>query len=61
MFKVYRNISPLIFSKIFHRFDINYNLRINSEFAMPNARSVFHGNEIISYLGPKTWDNVSSE
>ena len=25
MFKMYRNISPLIFSEIFHRLDINYN------------------------------------
>ena len=53
MFKVYRNISPPIFSEIFHRRDINYNLRINSDFAMPNVMSVFHGSESISYLGPK--------
>ena len=58
MFKVYRNISPPIFSEIFHRRDINYNLRINSDFAMPNVMSVFHGSESISYLGPKIWDIV---
>ena len=61
MFKVYRNISPPIFSEIFHRSDENYNLRINSDFAMPNIRSVFHGSESISYLGPKIWDIVSLE
>ena len=43
MFKVYPNISPPIFSEIFHRRDINFNLQINSDFAMPNVRSVFHG------------------
>ena len=48
IFKVYRNISPPIFSQIFHRLDINYNLRNNSDFAMPNVKSVFHGNESIS-------------
>ena len=53
MSKVYRTVSPPIFSEIFHRRDINYNLRINSDFAMPNVRSVFHGNKTISYLGPK--------
>ena len=53
MFKVYRNISLPIFSKIFHRRDRNYNLRINSDSAMPNARSVFHGSGSISYLGRK--------
>ena len=28
---------------------------------MPNVRSVFHGNETISYLGPKIWDIVPLE
>ena len=60
-FKVYRNISLAIFSEIFHRRDINYNLRINSDFAMPNVRSVSYGSESISYLGPKIWDIVPLE
>ena len=47
MFKVYRNIYPPIFSEIFHRRDIKYNLKINSDFAMPNVRSVVHGTESI--------------
>ena len=57
MFKVYRNISLPIFSKIFHRL----NLQINPELAMPNVRSVFHGNESISYLDLKIWDIKSLE
>ena len=61
MSKVYRNISPPISSKIFHRCNINYNLQINSAFAMPNVKSVFHGSERISYLGPKIWDIVPLE
>ena len=56
MFKVYRNISPPIFSEIFRQLDNNYNLWINSDFAMPNVRSVFHWTESILYLGPKIWD-----
>lgn len=52
MFKVYRNISSPIFSEIFHRHDINHHLRINSEFLVPNVRSVCHGSESIFYLGP---------
>ena len=58
MFKVYRNISPSISSEIFHRRYINYNLRINSEFAMQNLRSFVHEIESISCLGPKIWDIV---
>ena len=49
VFKEYRNISPPIFSDIFHQRGNSYNLRINPDFAMPNVRSVFHGTEIISY------------
>ena len=58
IFKVYQNISPPIFSEIFYGRDINYNLRIISEFVEPNIRSFFHGSESISYLGPKIWDIV---
>ena len=61
MFKVYRNISPPIFSEVFHRRDKNYNLRINSDFAMVNVRSVFHGSDSMSHLGPKIWDIVPLE
>ena len=61
MFKVYRNISSPISTVIFHRRDIKYNLRINSDFAMPNVRSVFYGSESISYLGPKVWGIVFLE
>ena len=61
MLKVYRNIFPPIFSEIFHRRDINYNLRINSDFAMSNVRSVFHRSKSISYLVPNIWDIVPLE
>ena len=58
MFKVYRNLSPPIFTEIFHRRGNNYNLQINSDFVMPKVRSVVHESESISYLGPKMWDIV---
>ena len=61
IFKACRNISPPIFSEIFHGPDLNYNLRINSDFLMPNIRSVFHGSESILYLGPKIRDIVPME
>ena len=38
MFKVYRSLSPRIFSELFRRRrDICYNLRSNSNFAVPNV------------------------
>ena len=45
MFKVYRSMSSPIFSELFRRHDISYNLRSNSNFAVPNVKSVFHGSE----------------
>ena len=61
MFKVSRSISPPIFSELFRRRDICHNLRSNSNFAVPNVKSVFHGSESISYLGPKICDILPSE
>ena len=61
MFKVYRSMSPPIFSELFRGRDICCNLRSNSNFAAPNVKSVFHGSESISYLGSKIWDIVPLE
>ena len=61
MFKVYRIMFPPIFSELFRRHDICYNLRSNSNLAVPNVKSVFHGSESISYLGPKICDIVTLE
>ena len=61
MFKVYRNMSPTIFSELFRWRDISYNLRSNSNFLVPNVKSVFHGSDSISYIGPKIWDVVPLE
>ena len=55
MFKVYRSMSPPIFSELFRGRDICYNLRSNSNFAVAQVKPVFHGSESISYLGQKIW------
>ena len=54
-------MSPPILSELFRRRDINYNLRSSSNFVVLNVKSVFHGSESISYLGPKIWDFVPLE
>ena len=43
--KVCQNVSAPILTC-----DINYNLRINSEFVIPKVRFVFHGSENCSYF-----------
>ena len=49
MFETYRNIPQTIFSDIFLRHNMNYDLQSNSQFATPELRSAFHGSESISY------------
>ena len=34
----------------------HYSLRQNSQFFRPLVKSVYHGTESLSYLGPKVWD-----
>ena len=54
-------MSPPIFGELFRRRDICYDLRSNSNFAMPCVKSVFHGSGSISYLVPKIRDIIPLE
>ena len=57
MYKVSNGLSPSLVSNIFtQKTSHPYNLRLNSQFARPLVRSLFHGTEGISYIGPVTWD-----
>ena len=57
MFRFYNEFSPPLMSNIFKlRAEDSYNLRQVSEFSRPIIKSVYHGTESISYLGPKTWN-----
>ena len=39
----------------------SYNLRNNSLFKRRRVNSVWHDNELVSYLGPKIWGLVPNE
>ena len=60
MFKVYRNLSPNIVAEIFHARRNNYNLRHSWFFSIPYVKTVYHGSESLSNLGPRIWDLVPS-
>ena len=60
MFKVYRNLSPNIVAEIFRARRNNYNLRHSSFFSIPYVKTVYHGSESLSNLGPRIWDLVPS-
>ena len=61
MFKVPKNLSPQLVTEIFEKRNNVYDLRNPSEFVRPRIRSVFNGEESISYLEPKIWDIVPPE
>ena len=57
MYKVKSRYKPKIFSDLFNQKEITpYNFRKRPEFRVPLTRTVYHGSESISYLGPKIWD-----
>ena len=54
MFHVSRSISPPIMNDIFkQKENSRYNLREISKFLRPLVKSVYHGSESVSFLGPK--------
>ena len=57
MFKIYKNIPPVIITDLFHVQQNNYNLRHYSYFAI-SVKSVHHGREKLSNLGPRIQDLV---
>ena len=59
MFKVYKNLSSTIVAEIFCARN-NYNLRYSLLFSIPYVKTVYHGSESLSNLGPKIWNLVPS-
>ena len=57
MYKLVNNLSPTIMNRAFKlKSDSCYNLRQILQFSRSLVKSVYHGTESISYLGPKIWD-----
>ena len=57
MFKVKSGYIPKTFSDLFNQREVSpYNLRRYPEFRVLLTRTVYHGSESISHLGPKIWD-----
>ena len=55
MYKVKNNLSVSLVTDLFKQRNEVYNLRNNNLFSIPAVRTVFHGSESISFLGPKIW------
>ena len=58
MYKISNGLSRPLMKDIFPINRNPYNLRQNSQFSRPRIKTVYHGTESISNLGPKIWDLV---
>ena len=61
MFQIKHGQPPEIVSDIFTETTQNCNFRQNRDFRIRSVKSVYHGSESISYLGPKTWELVPAK
>ena len=57
MFKVFKKLSPPIVADLLEVRQNNYNLKHRSYFSIPNVKSVYHGSESLSNLGPRIWNS----
>ena len=61
-YKIKNGYSPELFIEIFAReTESHYNLRRCNDFRVPSIRTVYHGSESISFLGPKIWNILPDE
>ena len=58
MFQIKHGKAPKIVSDIFTQTTQHYNFRQNRDFRLCSVKSVYHGSESISYVGPKIWEIV---
>ena len=58
MFKIFKNLSAPIVADLFKVRQNNCNLKHCSYFSIPNVKSVYHGSESLSNLGPRIWNLV---
>ena len=62
MFKVCTKTSPEIMQEVFQvKEQENYNLRNQSNFVIPQVKSVNHGLESVRFLGPKIWESLPND
>ena len=61
MFKVLSGQSQTIFSDLFERKNLNYNLRSQPEFAIPQIKTVYKGSNSLRYFGPIIWNLIPKE
>ena len=61
LYKVVNGLSSQIFCELFTKSNINNNLRVTSEFALPTIRTEHYGRNSLTYFGPLIWRSLPIE
>jgi len=61
MFKFKKGLSPSFMNEVFVKKVSIYSLRNESEFQRRNIRTVRHGSESLSNIGPQIWDQIPDD
>ena len=61
LYKVFSGQSRTIFGDLFERKNINYNLRSQPDFVIPQVKSVCKGSNSLQYFGPIIWNLIPKE
>ena len=61
LYKVYSNLSQTIFNELFVRNHSNYNLRSQSDFVIPEVKTVYERSNSLRYFGPVIWNLLPKE
>ena len=61
LYKVFSGQSQTIFSDLFERKNINYNLRSQPGFVISQVKSLYEGSNSLRYFGPIIWSLIPKE
>ena len=61
LYKVFSGQSQTIFSDLFKRKNIYYNLHSQPDFAIPQVKYVYKGSNSLRYFGPIIWNSITKE
>ena len=58
LYKVFTGQSQTIFSDLFERKNISYSLRSQTDFVIPQVKTVYKGSNSLRYFGPIIWSLI---
>ena len=61
LYKVFSGQSQTILSHLFERKNVSYNLHSQSDFVIPQVKTVNKGSNSLRYFGPITWSLIPRE